>query len=690
MRFFRTDAPSAAARAALARALALLTLFLAALPATAALERVALQLNWKHQFQFAGYYAAIEQGYYRDAGFEVRLIEADDAHDPIDAVLESKAAYGVGASELALRRAKGQPVVALATILQHSPLVLLARKNGRVDSVQDLAGKRIMLMPHETELLAYLKREGVAGYRAIPHSFDIGDLAAGRTEALSGYATDEPFALQQARMAYSAFSPRSSGIDFYGDTLFTTEAQARNQPARVAAFREASLRGWRYAMQHTEEIADLILAKYSRRHSRAHLLFEAREMARLMQTDLVEIGHMLPGRWQHIADTYAELGMLPPEASVEGLIWTPGTRALPAWVLPAFAAAAVFLLIASAVALRFARLNARLAREAAERRQAEGELEGTRQNMAALLDATQSFAALVSSDGTILSINRGGADRFGGTPESIAGRNIFDLSGNADRDARRRAVEAAIRERRIEVLDDQRDGRYLHNTIVPVVSANGVVERVAVFSEDITEGRQAEAALRDANLQLQRQLHEIVSLHAKLEEMATRDSLTGLYNRRSLDETLDREIARAKREGHSLALVMIDVDHFKRLNDTYGHQAGDQVLAALGQLLREDTRAEDVACRYGGEEFLILLPHISLEAARERAESWRARFAELAVRHGELSLQTTISLGVTAYPNHGHTSEELTQSADLALYLAKHDGRNRVTVFDAAPLTLDV
>ncbi len=803
------------------RLLAALALLLPALPA-AALEKVALQLNWKHQFQFAGYYAAIEHGYYRDAGFDVRLIEADGSVDPIDAVVAGKAAFGVGASELALRRAQGQPVVALAAILQHSPLVLLARKNASIGSIQDLAGKRIMLMPHETELFAYLRREGVASYRAVPDSFDVGDLIAGKTDAMSGYATDEPFALQQAKFPYNVFSPRSSGIDFYGDTLFTTEAEVRARPNRVAAFREASLRGWRYAMQHPEEIADLILAKYGQRHSRAHLLFEAREMTRLMQVDLVDIGHMLPGRWQHIAETYAELGMLPPDASIDGLMWTPGARPLPSWVLPGFAAAVLVLVVASGIAWRFARLNAQLEVEAAERREAENELEGTRRNMAALLDATQSFAALQGRDGTILSINRGGAARFGKTPSEIVGSNLYALSTPQLAATRRRAIEQAILERRIVVLDDERAGRQLHNTIVPVAGKSGEVDRVAIFSEDVTDRRIAEAALRasearyrllaentadvvwqadadlvftyvneadeklrgfprsevvghslgqqltpaslatamrlhaerlaaersgivtattqfelellckdggtvwaeikstavrdehgaitgffgisrditerkaaeaalhDANAQLQSQLDEIRTLHAKLEEMAIRDGLTGLYNRRYLDETIEREIARAKREGHSLALVMIDVDHFKRLNDTYGHPAGDQVLVALGAMLREDTRAEDIACRYGGEEFLILLPHMSLEAARDRAEAWRLRFAALVVHHGELALQTTISLGVTAYPNHGHTSEELTQSADLALYLAKHDGRNRVTVFDAAPLTLDV
>ena len=130
-----------------------------AIPAQAQ-EQVALQLNWKHQFQFAGYYAAVEKGFYREAGFSVVLIEASAGIDPIDEVLAGRAQYGVGASELALRRGQGRPIVVLAAILQHSPLVILAR-GGRAQTIHDLAGKRVMLMPHETELYAYLSREGL-------------------------------------------------------------------------------------------------------------------------------------------------------------------------------------------------------------------------------------------------------------------------------------------------------------------------------------------------------------------------------------------------------------------------------------------------------------------------------------------------------------------------------------------------
>ena len=248
----------------------------AAAQGAAAQEHVALQLKWKHQFQFAGYYAAVEKGFYRDAGFSVALIEASEGADPIDEVLAGRAQYGVGASDLALRRAQGEPLVVLAVVLQHSPLVLLAR-GGRTQSVHELAGKRIMLMPYETELYAYLQREGMprGGMVELRHSFNPDDLIKGKVDAVSGYSTDEPFLLRKAGLPYSVFSPRAAGIDFYGDTLFTSEAQVAKGRARVDAFRRASLRGWEYAMQHPGEIADLIRSRYSDRHSREHLLFEA-------------------------------------------------------------------------------------------------------------------------------------------------------------------------------------------------------------------------------------------------------------------------------------------------------------------------------------------------------------------------------------------------------------------------------
>jgi len=160
---------------------------------------------------------------------------------------------------------------------------------------------------------------------------------------------------------------------------------------------------------------------------------------------------------------------------------------------------------------------------------------------------------------------------------------------------------------------------------------------------------------------------------------SVRDSLTGLFNRRYLDEALDREVRRADRTNRPLGVIMLDVDHFKLFNDAHGHAAGDLVLRSLGQMLRARTRQEDVVCRYGGEEFVMILPEAPLEVSRQRAEQLRDAALLMRVNHdGRLFDGVSLSLGVAAFPGHGTTAPELLASADRHLYDAKNAGRGQV------------
>jgi diguanylate cyclase (GGDEF)-like protein len=159
-----------------------------------------------------------------------------------------------------------------------------------------------------------------------------------------------------------------------------------------------------------------------------------------------------------------------------------------------------------------------------------------------------------------------------------------------------------------------------------------------------------------------------------------RDPLTGLYNRRHMEASLAREVLRAKRHSTSVAIIMLDIDHFKPLNDTYGHEAGDVILRELAALVRQSIRGEDIACRYGGEEFLLILPDASLEIAAKRAEELRLRGSDLQVVCQSKILTITISLGVAAFPIHGPDIKDTVKAADTALYQAKKEGRNQVVV----------
>lgn len=293
-----------------------------------ALDKVVLQLKWRHQFQFAGYYAAIAQGYYRDAGLEVELREAQPGHDPLDEVVEGNAQYGVGTSNVILARAEGKPVVVLAVIYQHSPFVLLISEDSGFKDIHDLADQPIMMEPDAAELLAYFQSEGVDPKKLhlLPHSFDVQDLLNKKAAAMSAYSTDEPYHMRSAGEEYLVFTPRASGIDFYGDNLFTTEQEIEKHPERVQAFLKASLKGWEYAMAHREEIIDLILRDYNRGKTREQLRFEAEETAKLVHPELIELGYINPGRWRDIARTYEEVGMLPADFSLKGFLYERALR----------------------------------------------------------------------------------------------------------------------------------------------------------------------------------------------------------------------------------------------------------------------------------------------------------------------------------------------------------------------------
>lgn len=218
---------------------------------------------------------------------------------------------------------------------------------------------------------------------------------------------------------------------------------------------------------------------------------------------------------------------------------------------------------------------------------------------------------------------------------------------------------------RIETLLDRQD------------QPNG---RLVIF-RDITEKKQAEEELQQAHRQLQRQIAQIENLQVSLREQAIRDGLTGLYNRRHQDETLKAEMDRARRYGHPLGLLMIEIDSFKDFNDLFGHDAGDLVLRKVGEMIQTSARTSDTACRYGGDEFVLILPETSCEAARQFAERLRKEIAGLELQYlGKTLGKITISIGVAGFPDHGGSADLILRAADKAMYHVKQTGKNRVDV----------
>jgi len=222
---------------------------------------------------------------------------------------------------------------------------------------------------------------------------------------------------------------------------------------------------------------------------------------------------------------------------------------------------------------------------------------------------------------------------------------------------------------------------------------NSMVARLREYIHDLDlKVRERTRELDEKNRSLaeeirmrQKAQEELAQANRKLMDLSVRDPLTGLFNRRYMEETLAREFAKSKRTGNPCGVIMLDVDFFKKFNDTYGHEAGDLVLKTLADTLRGRVRGEDVVCRYGGEEFIIILPEISRDMARLRAEELRKAVAgEMRIVHDSTELKVTISLGVALFPEHGDDPDMVVGAADQALYASKESGRNRVTVAGAA------
>nr|WP_246722720.1 diguanylate cyclase [Aliikangiella sp. G2MR2-5] len=608
-------------------------------------ETVTLQLKWKHQFQFAGYYAAREKGFYQKAGLDVVIKEARQGVDPVEEVTSGNAEYGVGTSELILNHANGDPVVVLAVIFQHSPLGIAVSKNSELTTLLDIANSPIMIELNSAELLAYLKLEGLdkSALNIINHTFNTDDLVSGKVKAMSVYVTDEPFILNQKRHQYILFEPRLGGIDFYGDNLFTTKNEIKSHPERVEAFRQATLKGWRYAMENPEEIIQLIYQRYSQRHSIDHLRFEASQMRRLMQPELVEPGYMHQGRWKHIIKTYQSQGLLDMTYQLDNFIYSPVSEIDLDEYRPWFASAIVFIICLIFLGIFVYSLFRKLLAEEVK--------------LQSIVDNSPSALIVSDNNGIIKSWNHQAEIIFGWQSSEVIGASAYSLLLPPEKIAEvKNFVESSFNDKR--------------PTTTRQWNLNKNNERILCEWKNIlvNDKTSSETYIISTAVDITKQK----LLEEKLKVRAYTDPLTGLNNRSVFYLKLNHALKQAKRNNNKLGLLFIDLDKFKDINDGYGHESGDIVLKSIAERLIKVCRDSDVIARIGGDEFVVLLYDVN---GRDAVQNISIKVLSELIQPIELDDHNTIvinsSIGASIYPEHGKQAEVLLKTADLAMYKVK-------------------
>lgn len=772
----------------------------------AALEKVALQLLWTHQFEYAGFYAAQELGFYQEEGFDVEIRPLRPGTNPVDEVISGRADYGVSNSELILAMGQHKPVLLLANLFKHSPLVVLARRDSGIRHPKDLHQKSMMtsdLDLNSAEISYMVANEGVdlAKIQRHEHNYRIDDLVKGRVDAMTAYITNQPYQLQEQGVDYVVIDPANYGADFYSNMLFTHAVEGQNNPERVAAFRRASLRGWRYAMDHPREVVEIIQQKYPANKTSAALLFEAREITKLVSADVYPLGSIDLNRIQRLINVYRQSDQLASVPEVASFIWQqaldehkngllynqvlnfsrqekrfldtlPVVRmcVAPDW-MPyegidnqgqhiGIAAEVMDLLsvylgkpfklietthwseslqavkerrcdILSAAAntqerrqfLNFTKNYLSFPNVIITRKQHSfinhiSELNGRRVGVvknyyqAGVLqsDFPDIDAVLVNNVAQGLDmVSKGHLDAFIGAiastgyyiqqrgftnlhiaghfPENIqlavAVRNdwpqlltALEKSVNALRSTDlqsifQRWVGITAQPRLNYTLIGQLS--FIVIVIVSVVLvANRKLKKVnKELTREIEERAKMAWKLKELNLQLEYK-------NQRLHDLSTTDSLTGLRNRYYVESSLENTLLTATVKREAFSILLLDLDHFKQVNDRFGHGVGDDVLVLFSRLLKHSLKPQHIAGRWGGEEFLVLLPGFNRHMAQAFAEDFRRQVEQ--TRFPEVE-HITISVGLAEAmleeaPNY------LVHRADNALYKAKSMGRNCVVQAD--------
>jgi diguanylate cyclase (GGDEF)-like protein len=731
------------------------------------LEDVSLQFQWKHQFEYAGFYAAQEKGFYKDVGLNVSFKEYTNGMSIIDDVISKKSTYGITYADLIVDYLHGKPIVFLANFFKHSPLILVTQPEIRLPS--DLKGKKIMGVQDSLKSTAFLMMFKDFGmdmnsFTNVLPSFNVNDFVNKKVDAMVAFSTNELYDIDKAGAKYNVINPSSYGTEFYDVNLFTSKDELINHPLRVKNFREASIKGWEYALSHKEEIIDLILKKYNSQHkSRGALEFEANQIQKMMSSSLFKIGSIDKRRVRIMAEDFIEMGLVANDSSLnfDDFIYNDinyntdlskaeieylkakGTLKLctdPSW-MPFEAIKDNKHVGIAADYFNILRKNSNISMELYPTKSWQESLEAAQNRKCDIftlasatpirlkyMDFTDPYIKLPLVVAT--KIDKPYTENFYTLKDKKIGvvrgysiaeilhskypnmqivevKNIHEgltkvengeLYGYIDNlvgiayiiqhdYTGKLKVSSRVNEDVALAIGTRSDEPMLHDIFQKLVHSVSDKEKQSIFNNwiSVEETKQVDYSLLYKALLFVLAIsliyfyryHELSKYNKKLEKLSTTDALTGLNNRMKIDAILDFQYKLAKRYDTVFGVIMLDIDHFKDVNDIYGHQVGDDVLKQFANIIQENIRDTDSAGRWGGEEFMIICPQIEIDALFKVTEHLREKIAEHDFSNN--LHQLTASFGITCY-NGAQDLDTLIKESDSALYMAKELGRNRVVI----------
>ncbi|MDB2405433.1 diguanylate cyclase [Arcobacteraceae bacterium] len=643
---------------------------------------VSLVLPWKHQFQFAGYYMAKEKGFYADAGLKVDIKEHTLKRDYVADISSGKYEFGVAHSSLIFQRYNSYPnLILLNAIHQSSPFALISLK---YKNLEDITQKRIMMSHDQTttaSINAMLQSQKLTpdNYTIVDTSFNPIDLL-NNADFMSIYTSNEPYALEEKGLEYFIFDPKDYGYDFYSDILFTSKEMVNNNQQEVDKFRQASLLGWKYAYENIDETIDIILKFYNTQNrTKNALLYEANTLKKLAFHDNINFGDINPLRIKEITTTYRLLGLIKNNKNIEHDDFVYSSEDDLKFIFKKKANTEYFKFIHNIyfkfmlallisiilIGLLFRNHTRKLLNKQVKQLELKNKIFNS-----------HICSSRTDTQGIITSVSDALCELSGYSREEF-----ISITHNILRD----------KETPIEVYKDlwmtissghtwqgnlknrKKDGSeyWIHAIISPIFDE----KKNIIYYESIVKDITLEKVLKNFNEELELQVKEKTK---ELEKLAMTDKLTGVFNRVKIDNDLESNFDYFKEFDENFSIILIDIDNFKNVNDTYGHQVGDIILQEVTSQIQSHIRSTDVLGRWGGEEFLIICPksdsatsYIVAQKLRESIENYSfSRVDKLTICAGICDIKSTNDL------------EKMVSFADTALYEAKHSGRNNVIKYE--------